>query len=172
MACGSHAHDVPMRKELLPATVLTGEAAAGDVEQWLTLGDVALVQVSSEDSQHTIESALGEGVDEEGWRAAAPGRQVIQFRFDKPQRLRRIKLEIDELLVERTQELTIAWSAPATGMREAIRQQWNFSPAGCTREVEDYRVELDDVVVLQISVTPHVGNDEIGVATIKRLRVG
>jgi hypothetical protein len=55
-------------------------------------------------------------------------------------------------------------------LREVNRQQWTFSPQGSTEEVEDYRVTLDDVVVLELAIIPDTGN---GVhASLVRLRVG
>jgi hypothetical protein len=55
----------------------------------------------------------------------------------------------------RTQEFVLRWS-PDTGhsFREVVRQQWNFSPPGSTRETEDYAVELSDVTVLELIIVP------------------
>jgi hypothetical protein len=33
-------------------------------------------------------------------------------------------------------------------------RQWNFSPRGPTREVEDYRFNLDSVAVLELTLRP------------------
>ena len=41
-------------------------------------------------------------------------------------------------------------------LREIVRQQWNFSPPHSTTEVEEYRVELSDVAVLEMTVTPDI----------------
>jgi hypothetical protein len=35
-----------------------------------------------------------------------------------------------------------------------VRQQWNFSPAGSTSEVEDYEVWLDEVSILELAIKP------------------
>jgi hypothetical protein len=51
------------------------------------------------------------------------------------------------------------------------RQQWTFSPQGSTEEVEDYRVTLDDVVVLELAITPDIGNRGAH-ASLVRLRMG
>jgi hypothetical protein len=37
-----------------------------------------------------------------------------------------------------------------------VRQQYNFSPAGATRESEDYEVALDGVTALELVITPDV----------------
>jgi hypothetical protein len=38
-----------------------------------------------------------------------------------------------------------------------VRQQWNFSPPNTTIEIEEYRVELSDVTVLELAITPDIG---------------
>jgi hypothetical protein len=40
--------------------------------------------------------------------------------------------------------------------RDPVRQQWTFSPTGSAREAEDYRVDLSDVTVLELSIVPDV----------------
>ena len=52
-----------------------------------------------------------------------------------------------------------------------IRQQWTFSPQGSTEEVEDYRVTLDDVLVLELAIIPDIGKGGVH-ASLVRLRVG
>ncbi|MFZ2089859.1 MAG: hypothetical protein WAU47_14920 [Desulfobaccales bacterium] len=39
-----------------------------------------------------------------------------------------------------------------------MRQQYNFSPPGATREVEDYEVNLDGVTVLEIKIVPEISS--------------
>jgi hypothetical protein len=51
-----------------------------------------------------------------------------------------------------------------------VRQQWNFSPAGSTLEVEDYRVELNGVVMLELSIKPDIGGLE-AIASLASWRV-
>ena len=64
-------------------------------DEWLQLEDLAEVEVTSEDAAHPIESALlpNRGT---GWRAAAPGKQIIRLIFTRPQQLRRIQLSFLE----------------------------------------------------------------------------
>ena len=38
--------------------------------------------------------------------------------------------------------------------KEIVRQQWNFSPTGSTREVEDYHVTLEDISALELAIKP------------------
>ena len=37
-----------------------------------------------------------------------------------------------------------------------MRQQYNFSPLAATREMEDYRVDLDGVTVLELRILPDI----------------
>src|SRR5512147_1055423 len=95
---------------------------------WLDLERLAQIEITSEDVDHPIESALipGTGL---GWRAAQPGEQTIRLLFEKPLRLKRLHLVFQEDEQGRTQEFVLRWS-PDGGQsyREIVRQQYNFSP--------------------------------------------
>ncbi|MFZ5453211.1 MAG: hypothetical protein ACOZF2_15235 [Thermodesulfobacteriota bacterium] len=142
-----------MRKRLIghgPREVETAEPG------WLDLDLVAQVEVTSEDAGCPIESALlpGTGL---GWRAAQPGEQLIRLWFDEPRSLRRIHLRFHEGEQERTQEFVLRWSADGgQSYREILRQHFNFSPPGTTREVEDYEINLDGVTVLELKIVPDI----------------
>src|SRR5437867_88190 len=138
-----------MRKKHL-ITPIPQDAPPRD-EGWLDLDRVASVEVTSEEKDYNIESALASG-GTHGWRVASPGTQTIRLLFDQPQRLRRISLVFEESETERTQEFVLRWS-PDGGhsFREIVRQQWNFSPPNTIREVEEYRVKISDVTVLDWS---------------------
>ncbi len=140
-----------MRKRIISTESGAAAEARGD---WLPLEEIATVEVTSEDGEHPIEHALAGGGGE-GWRAAAPGEQTVRLVFDRPQHLRRVRLLFVEQERERTQEFVLRWS-PDGGrtFRDIVRQQWNFSPHGSTRETEDYRAELDGVTHLELSITP------------------
>ena len=81
---------------------------------WLDLDLLAQVEISSEEADYPIESALipGTGL---GWRAAQPGEQTIRLLFDQLLSLRRIHLMFHE------------------GEQEILRQQYNFSPPEAPR---------------------------------------
>jgi hypothetical protein len=64
-------------------------------ESWLALDRVASVEVTSEEKDYGIDSALVSG-QTRGWRAASPGTQTIRLLFDQPQRLRLISLVFEE----------------------------------------------------------------------------
>ena len=145
-----------MRKRV---TSSAGRPDQSDEENWLDLERLVTVEVTSEDAAYQIESALqlGELARDAGWRAAGPGKQRVRLLFDKPHRLRRIWLHVVEPHDERTQEFVLRWSSDAgRTFREVVRQQWHFSPSGATAEIEDYRVDLEQVTVLELEVTPDV----------------
>ena len=143
-----------MRKRIIAAVEAGTSAPAGE---WLDLGRVAEVEITSEDPQHSIESALLPGL----WRAAGGGVQTIRLLFAEPVRLRRIWLRFVDGASQRTQEFVLRW-APDRGssFREIVRQQWNFSPQGATSETEDYRVDLSGVAVLELRINPDVSGGE------------
>lgn len=123
---------------------------------FLDLETLARVEITSEDADHTIESALAAGRGD-GWRAAGPGPQKIRIVFDEPRRIRRVRLVFEEFHVERTQEFTLSWipSGARTGSL-LVRQQYTFSPGGSTRELEDYDFGLNAVAVLELEIVPDI----------------
>ncbi|HSE04934.1 MAG TPA: carbohydrate-binding protein [Methylomirabilota bacterium] len=136
------------------------EGPAGPEAEWLDLEQLAQVEVTSEDAAYPIESALvpGEG---SGWRAAQPGEQTIRLVFDRPQRVRRMWLLFIEPDTTRTQEFALRWSPDGgRSFREILRQQWNFGPPETIREMEDYRVELGGVTVLELAIVPDKNGGE------------
>lgn len=156
-----------MRKRIISAVE---EAAAPAAGEWLDLEDLAEVEISSEDAAHPIEAALAAGAGS-GWLAASPGTQTIRLRFQQPQALRRIFLSFVETSAQRTQEYVLRWSADGgESFRQIVRQQWNFSPDGSTSQNEDLRVELDAVNVIELIITPDIGNAR-AFATLAQLSV-
>ena len=142
-----------MRKRLI--TPIPQDAPTLD-EGWLDLDDAAVVEVTSEEKEYPVESALVPG-EIRGWRASDSGTQTIRLIFDEPQKLTRISLVFEETETERTQEFVLRWS-PDCGrsFREIVRQQWNFSPPNTIREVEEYPVELSGVTVLELVIVPDI----------------
>jgi uncharacterized protein (DUF736 family) len=144
-----------MRKLIKPNTSDPLPRSQGE---WLDLEEIATVEVTSEDPNFPIESALG-ARQGPGWRAAEPGEQIIRIVLDNPRTLRRIRLEFSETEVERTQEFTLRWSQAGGPFREIVRQQWNFSPQGSSSEVEDYQVQLENALVLELNLKPDLMPD-------------
>jgi hypothetical protein len=63
----------------------------------------------------------------------------------------------EETGTKRTQEFLLRLSPDRQGsFRDIVRQQWNFSSPESIREVEEYRVELLDVTVLELIITPDI----------------
>ena len=152
-----------MRKQLLDPTALG--MALPLREAWLDLEEIAQVQVTSEHPDYPIESAFRFGCGP-GWRASGPGKQTIRLIFDHPQQLRRIWLRFLEAGTERTQEFSLRWSSDKESRKqEIVRQQWNFSPEGSTTEIEDYRVNLENVSLLELTITPDLSRGN-AVATL------
>ena len=81
-----------MRKHLIAPIPQSAPALN---EGWLDLDGAAVVEVTSEDKEHPVESALVPG-ETRGWRAAASGTQTIRLVFDEPQKLTRIALAFEE----------------------------------------------------------------------------
>jgi len=143
-----------MQMKTMRKSILTShpEPSLSPADQWLNLEELASVEISSEDPRYPIEDVFHEGRD--GWKAEAPGPQEIRLTFDKPQPLRRIRLEFREDTTERTQEFAIYAVTADQARREILRQQWTFSPDGSTQEIEDYPVELTGVTVIELKIDP------------------
>jgi hypothetical protein len=157
-----------MRKQMLspaaPAKALDPSAA------WLDLDRIAQVEVTSEDPGYPVESAFTFG-NSPGWRAAGRGEQTIRLVFDQPQRLTRIWLRFVETGAGRTQQFTLRWSPDRESLgREIVRQQWNFSPNGATTEIENYTVDLKNVLFLELAINPDISGGE-AVATLADWRI-
>ncbi|MFZ2649581.1 MAG: hypothetical protein WA210_05690 [Burkholderiaceae bacterium] len=156
-----------MRKRIMaPAQA----AAAPLDDKWLNLELLAELEVSSEDSAHPIEYALLPG-HTSGWRATEAGEQTIRLLFADPQPIRRIWLHFVESRTERTQEYRLRWSGDGgKTFRDIVRQQWNFSPQGASAEIEDHRVDLPAVTVLELSIKPDIGGKN-AIASLEGLRL-
>ena len=139
-------------------------------QDWLNIEQVAEVEITSEDAAHPIEFALLPG-NAQGWRASTPGEQTIRLLFAQPQQLRRIWLHFEETRIERTQEYVLRWSGDVgKSFREIVRQQWNFSPQGATRETQEHQVELPAVSVLELSIVPDISGGT-ALASLAQLRL-
>ena len=157
-----------MRKRILDTNPSQGRANPD--RGWLDLEQIATVEVTSEDSGFPIDSVFTSD-NGPGWRASQKGEQQIRIIFDQPLSVHRIQLRFLEPELERTQEFTIRWSSADGGpTKEIVRQQWNFSPAGSTNEVEDYEVDLDGVSALQLAIKPDLTRGEAP-ATLASWRV-
>jgi hypothetical protein len=156
-----------MRKRVMAPEASNPEQK--DQEEWLDLEESASVEVTSEDPAFPIEDALV-GHQRPGWRAAVRGMQVIRLVLDHPRPLSRIRLEFADTDNSRTQEFTLQWSRAGAAMIEIVRQQWTFSPQGATSEIEDYRVSLENVSILELTLKPDL-TLETAFATLTSWRI-
>jgi hypothetical protein len=146
-----------MRKKLVSAIRNTDTASR---HEWLELGRVARVEVSSEAEGYPVEGALLKD-GQRGWRAGEPGIQTIRLMFDHPQTIRVIRLVFKEEESERTQEFVLRWLPEGTGAwKDVVRQQWNFSPPQTAVEYEEYKVDLPSASGLEITICPDIGGGD------------
>jgi hypothetical protein len=142
-----------VRKRLISETLPSPGLPA---QEWLDLDRIASVEVTSEENEYPIESALLRG-EKRGWRAASSGTQVIRLIFDEPQKLRHIRLVFEDAESARTQEFVLRWSSDSErSFREIVRQQWNFNQPNAVRETEDYTVEIPGVKTLELVIAPDI----------------
>ena len=134
-------------------------------QNWLDLENLAQAELTSEDTSHPIESALkpDEG---SGWQASEPGQQTIRLLFDKPLRVRRIRLVFHE---DAMQEFVLRWSSNG-GQSYRVRQQYNFCPPYNAHEIEDYAVDLVGLTTLELSTVPDISRGRVR-ASVARLRL-
>ena len=83
-----------MRKCLI-ASIPQRSQVAAENQNWFDLESIDVVEITAEETEFPIESALLPG-EPRGWRAAVSGDQTIRLRFDQPQRLTRIRLSFEE----------------------------------------------------------------------------
>ncbi len=153
-------------------TVLGNETTLEPVKdyEWLDLEYIAQVEVTTEDPSFPIEAALNLKDPGKGWKASAPGEQKIRILFDGPTLIHLIHIHISEPSDQRTQEIALSWQGVDGPVREVARQQWNFSPSGSTSEIENFRVNLAGVKVLELTIKPDISGGS-AVASIARLRL-
>ena len=157
-----------MRKRIIQQG--TPGTSPADDQDWLDLDQRVQVEVTSEDAEHPVESALIMDTGS-GWRAQQPGKQTIRLLFDEPHRISRIQLVFQEAEREHTQEFVLRWSPDGGATwREIVRQQYNFSPPAVTRELEDYAVDLDGLTILELTIIPDISGGEAR-ASLARLRI-
>jgi len=131
------------------------------LEGEISIADVATVQVTSEQTDHPIDHAfdLSRGPGGSRWIAGGPGEQSVTLVFDRPQTIRRIGIEVEELAVSRTQELSVSVSSDGgRTYRELIRQEFNFSPPGTSFERELWSVSAGAVTHLRLEIKPDKGS--------------
>jgi hypothetical protein len=139
-------------------------------QDWLNLEDLVEIEMTSEEADYPIESALS-NCEGAGWRAGKAGTQTLRLIFLEPRPVHKIRLVFQEFEVERTQEYVLRWSiGVGQPFCEIVRQQWNFSPEGANTEIETHVVELLDVKILELVIVPDNKNPH-AIASLKQLRI-
>jgi len=131
--------------------------------KWLDLDVLADVTVVV--GRQRVARSLG------AWSADCPGEQMIEIRFHHPTSVSPNQGGLSEIERSRTQEMTI-WASLYRGERhrEVLRQQFNFSPNGATKEVEEYALQLEEVSAIQLRIVPSI-DGQPAVARVTELRV-
>lgn len=158
-----------LRKQVIPKPSLGPIPLEGEI----SIANVATVQVTSEETDHPIDNAFDpiRGPGGSRWIAGALGEQSVTLVFDGPQTIRQIGIEVEELAVSRTQELSLSASSDGgRTYRELIRQEFNFSPPGTSFERELWSVSADAVTHLRLEIKPDKGG-HVGRATLTSLTV-
>ena len=106
-----------LRKQLISKR--SGQSASLHGE--IPIADVATVQVTSEQADHPIDNIFdhSRGPGGSRWVADGPGEQTVILLFDTLQTIRKIGVEVEELAVSRTQELSVSvgWRADLSRAR-------------------------------------------------------
>jgi hypothetical protein len=156
-----------MKKRIITDTLPSNEELNS---RWLDLEVLTEVEVTSEDKGYPIEGALLPN-QSRGWIAGIPGKQIIRLNFNQTQTIKHIHLYFLETDLVRTQEYGLRCSHDNGLTFEVIvRQQWNFSPDGSNKEVEDHLVALSNVSVLELIITPDITNENV-FGSLEQLRL-
>ena len=144
-----------LRKQLLTTHAIP---TAGALERDITT--IATVLVTSEDPDHPIDHVFDgqRGPGASRWIAAQSGEQRVILAFDAPQTIQKLRVEIDEPDVNRTQEMDVSISTDGgQTYRELLRQEYTFSPPGTSHEHEQWTVNAGGVSHLQLRIKPDKG---------------
>jgi len=154
-----------LRKQVVPKR--SSESASFEGE--ISIADVATVQGTSEELDHPIDNAFdhNRGPGGSRWIADGPGEQIGILLFDSPQTIRTISVEVEELAVSRTQELSVSSDGGRTS-RELVRQEFTFGPPGTSFERERWSASAGAVTRLRLEIKPDKGG-RVGRATLTSL---
>lgn len=156
-----------MRKQIVPQRPVDAASFEGEIP----VAEVATVQVTSEMVDHPIDNAFDtrRGPGGSRWIAEGTGEQMVILVFDTPQTIRKISLEVEELALSRTQELSVSVSSDGgRTYRDLVRQEYHFSPPGTSFEREVWSVAAEAVTHLRLAIKPDKGG-RVGRATLTSL---
>jgi hypothetical protein len=162
----------PLRKRLLPVAQSSDAPEATHIHE-IDLRAHATIFYTSEDPAHPIEHMLdgSSGRGATHWASARPNTtEEILLEFDEPQHVGHISYEVEERALERTQEVRIQVSCDSgRHYRQALVQEYTFSPGGSTYQCETLSVDLRGVTHLRFIVVPNKGGP--GTATFTSLKL-
>jgi hypothetical protein len=151
-------HTRDLRKRILNSAHAPATTIPADL---LDIAAVATVIVTSEALAHPVDNIFDnqQGPGASRWVAGELGEQSLILDFDTPQTLRRLRLEVEEDQVSRSQELWVSVSADGGHTyREVVRQEYNFSPPATTFEREEWQLLPQKVTHLWIRIKPDKGD--------------
>ena len=145
-----------LRKHPLTDPPAAPVTAPGDKD----IGALATVWVTSEAAEYPIDHVFDShgGPGGSRWVAETLGPQRLLLAFDAPQTLHRLRLEVEERDVSRTQEIEVAISCDGGQTYQTLlRQEYTFSPPGTTFEREEWWIPVEGVTHLQLAIKPDKG---------------
>jgi len=145
-----------LRKEILTTPPITSGRRAAEKD----ITAIATVFVTSEDPAHPIDSVFDpeRGPRAKRWMAEQFGEQTLILAFDTPQTIRKVRVEVEEPDISRTQEMDVSISHDGgQTYRELVRQEYNFSPPRTTLEREEWSVNADGVSHMRLRIKPDKG---------------
>ena len=158
-----------LRKEILTRQPSTSYRRAPQKD----IAALATVLVTSEDPDHPIDHVFDgqRGPGASRWIAAQPGEQTVILAFDAPQTIHKVRIQIEEPDMGRTQEMDVSISVDrGQTYRELVRQEYTFSPPGTTLEHEEWSINADQVTHLRLRIKPEKGGKACR-ATLSALEV-
>jgi F5/8 type C domain len=173
MLSNEHQKLTAVRKRPLAELMARNRVPEAQSPVELELAAGATIYYSSENPEHPIEHLVDGNSGRGGsrWVAAkSDTTEQIVFEFAEPVDISRIEFEVEELRVERTQEVTAGYSVDGgQTYRVSFVQEYTFSPSGSTYQRESLAVQFRGVTHLRLTVVPNKGGS--GAASLTSLRL-
>jgi len=158
-----------MRKRLMSERVSGFAGGRGQID----VAGLASFRFSSEDPDHPLEHLIDGSYGRGGTRwagAQANTTECIELEFEPAQEISHLIYEVEEFLVERTQQVRVEVSTDGGRIyRQVLAQDYNFSPRGATFQREEVALELRPITHLKLTIVPN--KDGSGVATLTSLQL-
>ena len=158
-----------MHKRLMSEQVSHRAGRTGEID----VASLAMFRYSSEDPVHPLDHLIDGRGGRGGTRwagARANTTECIELEFDPAQEISRLVYEVEEYLVERTQQVRVEVSVDHGRIyRQVLAQDYNFSPEGATFQHEEVDLEVGPITHLRLTIVPNKSGS--GVATLTSLRL-